>query len=48
MACEIMLVAWGMLLALGLFIQFKRLDGCGGGDKEQDRRESEVALLSFS
>jgi len=48
MACEIMLVAWGMLLALGLFIQFKRLDGCVGGDKEQDRRESEVALLSFS
>jgi len=46
--CEALLVAWGVLVCLGLYVQFKRLDNCTCGDKQnKERRESEIALLSM-
>ena len=49
--CNEILMSWGVLVCLGLFVQFRQLDGCdrcgGSDDSDSNRKESELVYTQL-
>ena len=49
--CNEILMSWGVLVCLGLFVQFRQLDGCdrcgGSDDSASNRKESELVYTQL-
>ena len=50
--CNEILMSWGVLVCLGLFVQFRHFDGCyrcgcGGGNDDSNKKESELVYTQL-